>query len=503
VGFKAPAKIIEIEMSRRNRHPQQFAPRYNYDPFYEPGYSAQFANTPHEYEDAVLALQLTNQARPQQPQAELQLARRRPKRRGRRGGQTGRQANQARRRGKARNERRRRRPKRERRQEVRAEAYTGDVSPLQKFYEGIDDPWGVGTQVKSPFNYNLAPSPKSVLNKTTATFKFQVQAMASAQITMFPGHGKLTQQPAGVGGASDQPTVSLDLTANHAMIQNFGPGPTRYVCGPITEEQYSTAGTTFPCAIGGLSVAVGLEQFVDTSASMTPIIPDVGSPYNGSLGQEQEYGEHMRYKMVNQGMIVTNVTKNSDRGGNVVSVMPEYQTLPPLGNQSKLRMYSSWHDHGVGEIPIVLNTAQRPQDLSFWHKAPMAHLNSIAANSTASVNHGALHVFFNNTTNAVQTYAVNIVQNYQISGQSVEVVSTLNPHEPAHKGTYETIVTSSRTLQASASGFAKTARALADSAYKTVDGSMGTASKLLASAASGMRMLTKAGAAAGFAVAAL
>jgi hypothetical protein len=357
--------------------------------------------------------------------------------------------------------------------------------------------------VKSPFNYNLAPSPKSTLNKVTATFKLVVAAGTTTQITLFPGHGKFAQAPAGIGGANDLGTTSVDPTANHAMIQAFGGGPTRYVIGPISEESYTGSGALLPPAIGGVSPALTADTFTDSSAGMTPIVPDVASPYSAAVGGlEQEHGEHLRYKLVNQGIIFENITSGSNRGGNVATVQPEYNTLPAGGsNQSKLRMYSSWHDHGVAEGPVQVNTAQRPQDLAFWHKVPMAHANALPACSTTSVTNGAIHLFFNAGA-FEQRYMINIIQNYQISGIAVETVSTLNPHEPAQKGTFETIVSTGRTLQAGAHGFAKAAAAMSDTAYKTAQGSVGMASKVLASSAAAAGFLTKAGAALGFAAAA-
>lgn len=326
---------------------------------------------------------------------------------------------------------------------------------VDKHFRALADPWGAGLGVKSSVCYNPAPSFVSAVAKVTATLdNIQVAANTTMQIVLFPGHSKYLQFSGGTGGSSEPPATSMDPTAYHSMWQYIGGTAVgnRRPIGPVEVETVSGGGTYANPVMGIISHSITPGHFSDlsSSANSSAIDPDVLLPYysNG----EQAHGEHLRQMMSSMGVKITNTTVGSARAGNVVSVQPDMSMLPAPGSQGKLKIYRSWRQHGTGEDGITITWLPRFEDLAYWHTAPLDHTNAFALATTDKLNGGAIFLFLNNTSVASQTYAMEVIQNFQIAGGNVQSVSTEDPLNYNSKPFVESAVSAARAVAGSAAG---------------------------------------------------
>lgn len=280
---------------------------------------------------------------------------------------------------------------------------------LQSYLAQLADPWKY-QGIKCPVNYNPVPSFMTTPAHTTSTFMVAVAADRQRQIVLFPGHGYATSAD------------SMDGVSYHCTTQNIG--GTTYSIGPIT-----TGG--FPPAIGFIGTdAIYSGTIPDATLSSTanylPITIDVPLPYTGSIGN----GLHTRWKLLSMGIEVQNTTAVVNRGGTIMHVMPNTNVissgafLADFGAQPTFRVSDE-----ANSRPYKLSWIPRAEDLSFWH--------SEVGTANASVCVPAIILLLQAATTGQQTYTIEVVCNWELSGHSLAAVSSAVLHQPADKNIVE------------------------------------------------------------------
>jgi len=266
---------------------------------------------------------------------------------------------------------------------------------MQDYYATLSNPMRV-RGVKSPVLGNEAATVSSFAATTSlATFAAAVAANTTRQYALFPGHNTFDGDDFGVAKHSNQQTVNV----------------TNYLVGPMNSDD----GTPV-VAISGVGTTCGLntcKYFTNTASSDYPMIYDVTLP----LSTKVLNTGHSRWRLVSMGVEVTNTTPVADRAGSIVTVTPDNRSTWGDGaTQEIFNRFSSFTIHGT-DTKVCVNWVPRTNDLGY-----------VASGSGVSTNlfSAGLLFWLNNPTAVAQTYAIEIVFNWEIAGSNVKPLTSLS-----------------------------------------------------------------------------
>lgn len=278
---------------------------------------------------------------------------------------------------------------------------------LASYFRQLADPWSC-QGIKCPVNYNPVPSFMTTPAHLTATLNgITAKAGYSTQLVLFPGHG--------YGTTADV----MDGVSYHANAQNIG--GTNLPIGPVYVGANPAIGFYTPSTA---PLTVGTDMTSSAAAGNVPILWDNALPYTGSVGN----GNHTRWKLLSMGIMIENTTPVSNRGGQIVHVMPNTNII---ASGSRTVDYAAQPTYTITDAPndgpYRLSWIPRAEDLAFWH-------SETSNNSSVCV--PAIVVFFDAPT-LDQTYNVEIVTNWELSGHNLAAVSGATLHQPADRNIVE------------------------------------------------------------------
>jgi hypothetical protein len=345
-----------------------------------------------------------------------------------------------------------------------------------------------GTAVKCPFNFNPVPSYLTMVVTTTATVLNTVKATAgqTCQMIFMPGHGPMnTNQGVNLAANGSGSSPDMDEVAYHFLPQsvngaasfvNFGPGPssdafsaTRQAAAFVYQDGITSGATS-------------------NNSNLGTYVPwDNPFPIQANPGQTG----HMRWKMTAMGLRITNITPAFSRGGSVITVQPSTVIDVPT-TQNLLALQPSFMDWGDGgEKPVEITWVPRMRDLAFWHLSPSALVISSGVATSPQVKASwegfGIMVFLNAPAGNPQTYNVEVVAHWEVSGFSVQTLTspskatrvtpdTLNAALSAHSNNASTGHGFAATLKAAVGGVVtKAAAAIPELAVEGVTAAIAAA----------------------------
>ncbi len=304
---------------------------------------------------------------------------------------------------------------------------------LASYFRQLADPWS-NQGIKCPVNYNPVPSFMTTSAHTTATLNnVKVAASACTQIVLFPGHG--------YGTTADV----MDGVSYHASPQNIGGAS--IPIGPVMIGASNPAiGFYIPDTFG---MAIGVDVSNSSTAGTLPITWDTPLPYVGQSGN----GGHTRWKLLSMGIEILNTTPITNRGGQIVHVMPNSNVI---ATGLRTTDYAAQPTYTITDAPndkpYKLSWIPRTEDLAYWH--------SETGTANASVCVPAIIVFLDAPTTA-QTYSVEVVCNWELSGHNLAAVSGATLHQPADKNVVEPTISALNFTKQDASSALEVAKVVA------------------------------------------
>jgi len=318
----------------------------------------------------------------------------------------------------------------------------------------LGDPWKY-QGYKSVVNRAPAPSRLSTVATTRWTStNWVVAASRTTQISLFPGHGSTD------GGVDAQfPINSVDTQAFHARPMFYSNGGTNvspnYVSANIAPYPYTAnyngSSPTLPGLMGFITAAgselpstfastdAGGLVNSTTNASWLGMAPDVPLPLVGADGVG-----HSRWRCVSAGITIKNVTVVANRGGSIVTVLPDKPYYIPGGttagftrcfSQSLFERFKSYTVHGAS-AKVSMNL--RPEDQAFWHTyASIA--SSLSSLQTSSLSAAGIHIWLNSDGSQPQNYEISVIFNWELSGYFIEPVAESTIHQPGAHGIMERV----------------------------------------------------------------
>jgi len=316
---------------------------------------------------------------------------------------------------------------------------------------GLERPF-TGTPEKCPWNFNPVPSYLSFVATTVASRvgADSVSANRTTQFTFMPGHAKLATPVVGnAGGTVVSAVTDMDEVAYHYLFQTF-PGPITLCWGPVPFIDPFGVTRVAVCCAQDNDIATGTT--VTTSAASVPIGWNATVPFTGDLRTEG----HTRVKLLSMGIRFVNTTPEQFRGGSFVSWQPV--TVTDIQSpQTSNTINPSWKDHGPDGCEVTW--IPRMRDLAYWHPSTAsvaaAGVPAAPLTDTALAGPGVV-VCINNPTSSVQTYDMECVAHWEISGFSVQTISTSAKATNLSDSTLKSALSSQINNAPDASGFAKT-----------------------------------------------
>lgn len=330
--------------------------------------------------------------------------------------------------------------------------------------------------VKCPFNFNPVPSMMSFVATTSCTRQsaFTSAAGGGLQMTVFPGHGIIDTMTLFETTGTIQSTLSdFDEVAYHYAFQSDG-GAAITCHGPC--NYIDTSGTTRPCIAFWYQTTASGSTAPNTSGA-APVGWDAPLPIIGDVRQQG----HLRIKLVSMSVEVINVTPELNRGGSIVTVQPASVSAMPA-SVNALNINPSFYDHGPERAKVTW--IPRLRDLAYWHPSKKNVAATGIAATTNDVTSAGIFVFCNAGSTA-QTYDVNIVAHWEISGYSVQTLATAAKSTNLSDSVLKGALSAHSMTSPSATGFESTLRAAAGFAVKVASnagGKFGTAARVAANA---------------------
>lgn len=307
---------------------------------------------------------------------------------------------------------------------------------LGDYLYGLENPFDA-MGVRCPINYNPAPSFIQTSARTTVTYTgYSVANNQSRTFNIYPGHMEMAQ---GTGFATSL-NGSLDPQAfHHPAFRITNDGATNpHIIGPIAGSYTNVnAMTTRPCIGTVIGNAAGTYSYAFNNASiLNPATMDYDAPlpytYSGTNG-------HVRWQLVSLGLRLRNVTPELNRGGSVVTVVPNTDLSTPTGSITSLAIYPTFRDHGDGSDGVYVKWIPRGSDLAFWHDV-CAQSVGVPLVADADSNNVGLMVVLNNTSGYSQAYDIEVVCNWQLAGNLINTIGAPTTHLPALKNVVEPLI---------------------------------------------------------------
>jgi len=276
--------------------------------------------------------------------------------------------------------------------------------------------------VKCPVNFNPVPSVSTFCASTVSTFDLPVDAGVSREVIFFPGH-------------SDESTSDpMDGEAYHSKRQQFINGG--FTVGPV-EATGSGYGTCI--AVSGNLVMNQLPS-ASTAIGYTSILWDNPLPMTANYT-----AGHLRWKCIAIGIRWKNCSPALKKGGIVRSVQPSIAYVPAVSpggpgwaGYDRFKTYREYKtlDGEMSWIPRI-------EDLSFWHVT-----NSTG---TSSDNAGVRLLFTSPTGEGNdQQYQLEALYCWELSGSSVQALSTSAVHTSSLRNPTEDGITAMANSQSTA-----------------------------------------------------
>lgn len=326
-----------------------------------------------------------------------------------------------------------------------------------------------------PVNFNNVPSALSTTARLTHTnLNVSVPGGQTQQWVFFPGHSGIMPDvqlttPV-VPGNQVNVGSQMDPSAFHCRLDvgpvaGGGVPGGRACAGPIA---YDGGGLSY-APVAGATANLAITACSNTVAGFG-VRYDTDLPYRSS-GSTGFGAGHSRFQLVSMGIRVFNTTPMIQRGGNVVSVQFTNQNGLVTSSganatlQSELEFNPSFKTHGDAAEGVEISWIPRMQDLAYWHNLyPQGgETEAFTQRNLAGV---GLALFLNNPTGAAQSFTIQCVFNYMLSGNLVQAISSPATVEPQIKPSVEQTVVH---LQNTAST-ATAAPLVAEAASKGDDG---------------------------------
>jgi hypothetical protein len=244
-----------------------------------------------------------------------------------------------------------------------------------------------------------------------------VAAGTTRQLTFFPGHSALGQTTAVDVGSTVAAVVSdMDEVAYHYQFQLNTSTVTCF--GPV--DFIDCVGTTRAAAAYLDSANVPLGTALNSPVTTTnPIGWGSKLPITGDVRLEG----HLRCKLLSMGIKVVNTTPELSRGGSFVSWQP-VTNCDIFSPQSANTIHPSWKDWGPDGCTVTW--IPRLRDLAYWHPTAGGTLTSGVVTGpiqSSSFEGAGIVICINNPTATAQTFDVEVVAHWEISGYSVQTLS--------------------------------------------------------------------------------
>lgn len=325
---------------------------------------------------------------------------------------------------------------------------------LGDYFYALDNPFDC-LGARCPINYNPAPSFIQTTARTTVTRPaFTVPQGASSTLVLMPGH---IEQITGAIAAASLNGASDPTAFHHSAFRMSGEPTTYRIIGPINGT-YDNAGPV--STIAGIGYAlpgtIGNYNINIATAGWSYFTYDGPLPYSysGTAG-------HARWQLVSMGLRVRNITTALNRGGSVCTVVPNSDVALASASILNLAIFPSFRDHGDASDGVYVKWIPRGGDMAFWHDACVAGSSTPITSGLDMHNPGILCVLNNNTATP-QSYDIEIVCNWQIAGNLINVIGGAAPHIPELKNVVEPVVSHALQSHASTSTtFGKIGNALA------------------------------------------
>lgn len=305
-----------------------------------------------------------------------------------------------------------------------------------KWADLVSNPF-TGVPVKCPFNFNPVPSYLSMTVTTTCTRIGNTSAAAggTTQVVLFPGHTTMYTVPTGSPTASLNGFVSdMDEVAYHESFTAVNSGT--YIAGPVNSTDGGgtprtaiagviNTGVTLGATFNNSNDASGLAMGWDNPLPFSTVVSSPGQSVNG----------HMRWKMTAMGVRVKNVTPELSRGGSIVTVQPLTVIDMPT-TQAKYALQPTYMDWGPDSATV--HWIPRLRDLSYWHATSAmqatAGTPSFQAAYTTTFESAAIVIFLNAPGVGIQTYDMEVVAHWEISGYATQQLSSPTAATPISDG---------------------------------------------------------------------
>jgi len=347
---------------------------------------------------------------------------------------------------------------------------------LIRWAQGLEQPF-TGSPQRCPFNFNPTPSYLSFVATTVAgRFGFDSVATNSAhQWVFWPGHGVLNSNYASDAAATVENVVyDFDEVAYHAPFFKAGGDPLAVAVGPVTYVDVTGAAHN-PCgSVISTGLALNSAQNDLSGGASTSVGWNTPLPMTGDVRLEG----HLRYKMLSMGVKFINTTPELSRGGSFVSFQP-VTVCDILTPQSKNAVHPSFKDWGPEGCSI--SWIPRLRDLSYWHPSAGAVLTSGVATGpivTNTATGAGIVVFINNPTGGVQNYDVEIVAHWEISGYSVQSLSSQGKSTYVSDSVLKGALASQTNNAPTAAGFTSTLREAAGEGVHLVGEALGKVAQM-------------------------
>lgn len=304
-----------------------------------------------------------------------------------------------------------------------------DASEMKYWMKSLSQPFRYPEPI-CPVGYNPVPSVFKTTARTTTTSLTRSVAQGTAtNIILFPGHGSSRIANSGSPGPGSVQYSQMDAVAFHSQGLRVGDPSVVYSLGPI-----GYTGSDFQPinAILQANVAPGSIAATNTALGSYVALPyDINLPYNLGTTYLADGGHHARWQLTSMGIKVVNTTPEISRGGSVITFMPTNASRLPdgAGALQKCTVFPTFFDHGPTMKPTGegVSWIPRPNDVGFWHT--IADSGIIAQSELRDV---ALFAALTAPAAAAQTYDIEIVYNWQLSGTFVQSISSPNPTRNEH-----------------------------------------------------------------------
>jgi hypothetical protein len=303
-----------------------------------------------------------------------------------------------------------------------------------QYLRSLQDPKEqVGAKV--PYHINNQPTKRSVAISTAGFTTLKIDPLTdptkqTKELAFFYGYCD--------NGNTGSVVYRDDDIAHLSPVVNIGAVPTGYIMGPVE-------GTgAHPCAAGvATNMALGSAGNNLTSADSVPLEWGALTPFEAVNAN----GTQVRWRCVSMEVSVQNVTKYTDRGGNIVSMLPANIFQSNSQSQASLSSdptFTQWGtqidngecdcggssgqvmgaeiDHELGCRSASIRWYPRAQDIAFWtYDSAQAQIESRL---------GGMFIWLNNTTDAQQTYYVHYTYNWELAGVKLRTLTTPAINEP-------------------------------------------------------------------------